>query len=201
MSGFLSDYSKFEKVQDDAPVWESTDRADGRIASDYVKLWRDASGLRELSQYDRIIVEQTELRLSENSQVPPAKAKELAQYLQDTLIAALQERYPLAENAGSGVLRFRAAITDIYPSRVFKDPNPTVELTNSTAGGGTFEGEAIDSVTGERVFGIIAEVSGSRWDLLSQTDRWKQTKSCIAEMARFVRHLMDRAQSGALEPS
>ncbi len=159
-SGFLRDYSNFEKVRDDAPVWGFTDPSGS--GSHYVKLWRDASGLGKLSQYDRIIVERTELRLKENTRNLPAQANELAQFLEDTLIAELRDRYPLADTAGSGVLRFRTAITDIYPSRVFEDPTITVELTNSSAGGGTFEGEAVDSVTGERIIGIIAEVRGSR---------------------------------------
>ena len=75
-------------------------------------------------------------------------------------------------------------------------------MANSSAGGGTFEGEAVDSVSGDRVFGIIGKVEGSRWDAVREPgDPWKQTKSSIADMARFVRELMDRAQSGTLEPS
>jgi hypothetical protein len=203
-SGFLGDYSNFEKVRDDAPMWDFTDRTVEQRESRRVELWRDVSGLTKLGQYERIIVEPTVLRLRKDSRgvhIDPAMLNELAQYAHDSLVTALQDRYPVADQPGQGVLRFRVAITDVYPSDVFvQDQSHTAKVANSSAGGGTIEGEAVDSVSGDRVFGIIGKIKGSRWDAVrEQGDDWKQTKSSIAAMARFVRELMDRAQSGALE--
>ncbi len=203
-SGFLGDYSNFEKIRDDAPVWDFTDPTGEKRDSRRVELWRDVSGLTKLGQYERIIVEPAVLRLQKDSRgvhIDPAMLNELAQYAHDSLVTALQDRYPVADQPGQGVLRFRVAITDVYPSDVFvQDQSHTAKVANSSAGGGTIEGEAVDSVSGDRVFGIIGKIKGSRWDAVrEQGDDWKQTKSSIAAMARFVRELMDRAQSGALE--
>ena len=203
-SGFLGDYSNFEKVRDDAPMWDFADPTGEKRDSRRVELWRDVSGLTKLGQYERIIVEPAVLRLHKDSRgvhIDPAMLNELAQYAHDSLVTALQDRYPVADQPGQGVLRFRVAITDVYPSDVFvQDQSHTAQVANSSAGGGTIEGEAVDSVSGDRVFGIIGTIKGSRWDAVrEQGDDWKQTKSSIAAMARFVRELMDRAQSGVLE--
>ena len=94
------------------------------------------------------------------------------------------------------------ALSFRYGQRHSVELEAAAKVANSSAGGVTIEGEAVDSVSGDRVFGLIGSHKGSRWDAVrTQDDAWKLTKSSIDSMTRFVRELMDRAQSGTLEPS
>ena len=200
-SGFLGDYSKFEKVRDDAPVWDFADPTGVKRESLRVELWRDASGLHNLSQYDRIIVEPTKLMLKTHSRghhVDPRKVSELVQNAHDAFVAALQDHYPVVDEAGPGVLRFRTAITDLHPIHKYKHATNIHRSVNTRAGGASFETEAVDSVSGVRVMALICEIEGSSWDAAEQADIWSQTNNSLGGFGRIVRELMDQAHSGTL---
>jgi len=200
-SGFLGDYSNFEKVRDDAPVWDFADPTGVKRESLRVELWRDASGLHNLSQYDRIIVEPTKLMLKTHSRghhVDPRKVSELVQNAHDAFVAALEDHYPVVDEAGPGVLRFRTAITDLHPIHKYKHATNIHRSVNTRAGGASFESEAVDSVSGVRVMALICEIEGSSWDAAEQADIWSQTNNSLGGFGRIVRELMDQAHSGTL---
>ena len=142
------------------------------------------------------------VHLSANSAgkyVDPQRASEMAQYMQDTLVTALQDRYAIVDQPGNGVLRIRFAITDVVPKNVFvthdADKQPAKNWANSTPGGAECEGEAIDSVSGERMLGVIMSARLSHFQAFQMEpgDRLRNTKEAIDGMSRAIRKLMDVA--------
>ena len=109
----------------------------------------------------------------------------------------MTDRYPLADGPGEGVLRFRGALTDVYPKRAYRvadpDNHPVKSWMDSKPGGAVFEAEAVDSVTGERVFAVVAAVRSSYYDTTPDDDLWKYPKRSFTGLARFIRKFMDDA--------
>ncbi len=120
-----------------------------------------------LSQYDKFIIEPISIHFSPNAEgitIAPAKLAQLAQYLEDEAVKALSERYQVVSAPGPGVLRLRVALTDIQKGNPLLNIHPGTKLTGVGLGSASMEGEAIDSVTGER---ILAAVETRRGEALS----------------------------------
>lgn len=120
-----------------------------------------------LSQYDKFIVEPISIHFAPNAEgvtIAPAKLAELAQYLEDEAVKALSERYQIVLSPGPGVLRLRVAITDIKKGNPLLNLYPGTKLSGVGLGSASMEGEAIDSMTGER---ILAAVETRRGEALS----------------------------------
>ncbi|MCZ6699369.1 MAG: DUF3313 domain-containing protein [Planctomycetota bacterium] len=201
-SGFLSDYAGFEEAPEDAPIWEYVDPEHKRRERLHARIWRDIRNWRAIRNYDRVMVDPVVVQLKSGSAgkyMNPQRVSEMAQYMHDTLVDALQDRYPIVDEPGEGVLRFRTAITDVFPEIVYitqdADKQPVKNWANSTPGGAGMEGEAIDSVTGERILGLITSVRGSHYETFEMEpgDRLENAKEAIAGIARAIRDLMDEA--------
>ncbi len=201
-AGFLSDYAGFEEAPEDAPIWEYVDPEHKTRERLHARIWRDIRNWRRMGNYDSVMVDPVVVQLKSDSAgryVNPQRVSEMAQYMHDTLVAALQDRYAIVDEPGEGVLRFRIAITDVFPEIVFitqdADKQPVKNWANSTPGGAGTEGEAIDSVTGERILGMIASVRASHFETFAMKpgDRLKNTKEAIAGIARAIRDFMDEA--------
>ena len=201
-SGFLSDYSGFEEAPEDAPIWEYLDPDHKRRDRLHARIWRDIRNWRALGNYDSVMVDPVVVQLKSDSAgkyVDPQRVSELARHMHDTLVAALQDRYAIVDEPGEGVLRFRIAITDVFPEITYitqdADKQPVKNWANSTPGGAGSEGEAIDSVSGERILGIITSVRGSHYETFEMKpgDRLENAKEAIAGMTRLMRKLMDVA--------
>ncbi len=120
-----------------------------------------------LSQYDKFILEPISIHFAPNAEgvtIAPAKLAELAQYLEDEAVKALSERYQVVAAPGPGVLRLRVALTDIQKGNPLLNIHPGTKLSGVGLGGASMEGEAIDSLTGER---ILAAVETRRGEALS----------------------------------
>ncbi len=120
-----------------------------------------------LSQYDKFILEPISIHFAPNAEgitIAPAKLAELAQYLEDEAVKALSERYQVVSAPGPGVLRLRVALTDIKQGNPLLNLYPGTRLSGVGLGSASMEGEAIDSVTGER---ILAAVETRRGEALS----------------------------------
>ncbi len=198
-SGFLTDYSGFEELPEDAPIWEYVDPG-GRRSRLNARIWGDRTNSQSLGKYDRLLIDPVVVHLrpgSEGAWVAPEKLNEITQYMRDALVAAFEDDYPVVDEPGEGVLRFRIAVTDIYPEYDYVTPDldqhPVKVWANSLPGGASTEGEAIDSVSGERIMGLITSVRGSYYDSFKPGDEWEPSKRAIDGIARFFRKLMDDA--------
>ena len=190
-SGFLKDYSGFEKIHDDAPVWSFIDPEGLGRSHRLLRLWGDVGNKAKLAEYDRFMVDPMVVRLNKNSAgnwVSPSKVAKLAKDMDDALIAGLSKHLSKADEPGKGVLRFRHALTDIWPMYVYDSAQDisAVDWANSSAGGSTFEAEAVDSVTGERVFGDIAVGRGGNFDPLTVKDLWANARHAATGFGKFI---------------
>ena len=201
-SGFLSDYSGFEEAPEDAPIWEYVDPDHKRRERLHARIWRDIRNWRDMGNYDRVMVDPVVVHLNSDSAgkyVDPQLVSELAQYMHDSLVNVLQDRYTIVDQPGEGVLRFRTAITDIFPEITYitqdADKQPVKNWANSTPGGAGTEGEAIDSVSGKRIVGMITSVRASHYETFQMEpgDRLENAKEAIDGIARAIRDFMDEA--------
>jgi hypothetical protein len=207
-SGFLDDYTHFQKLDYDAEVWGYADPTGIGRTRLKAQVWVDNRNVNRAGEYDKIMVDPTVVRLNEDAMgkwEDPQRVEEMARYLREVTVEALSDGYPLVDEPGEGVLRFRGAITDAYPAYKYatpdRDNHPAKNYMNSAPGGGAFEAEAVDSVTGERVFAIIGRMQGTTYDTLRDEDTWEQAKRGITGLARFVRIRMDQEHERAAATS
>ena len=97
------------------------------------------------------------------------------------------------------MLRFRIAITDVDGEYVYVTPDPDKHPVkawmNSSPGRLATEAEAVDSMTGERVLGLITDVRGDYHPSAEGTDPFEEVRGAVRAMARFIRDLMDEAHA------
>jgi len=197
----MKDYSGFQEVPPDAPVWSHIEAAGGSRSVVKGRLWADLSSMNELGNYDRIMLDPVVVRLHTGAQgnwVSAQKMEEACQFTYNTMLAALEDGYPLVSEPGERVLRIRGAITDLYPSVHFDTPNsddrPSFTWGNSRPGGATLEGEAVDSLTGKRILGTIGEFRASYFDSLDENkDEWEDARNAVRGICTFIRDRMDEA--------
>ena len=198
-SGFLADYSGFEEAPPDAPIWSYVG-TDERRHQLHARIWRDMRNLSALGNYDRVMIDPVVVHFKKDAGgtwVAPQRLEEMTSYMHDALVSALEDRYPIVDEPGDGVLRLRIAVTDVQAEYVYQTPDPDQHpvkaWANSQPGGASTEGEAIDSLSGERVLGLITSVRGSYYSAFEEGDRWDHTRQAIDGVARCFRRLMDEA--------
>jgi hypothetical protein len=128
-AGFISDYSKLQKIET------------GRMR--YIS--------PELRNYSSYLVDPVQIRV-QREQVTPEQRAEVALYMQDALIRVLRAGgYKIVTQPGVGVARFRAAITDIQDAKWYLNIHPASKVTGAGRASASMEGEVIDSVTGAQL--------------------------------------------------
>jgi hypothetical protein len=146
-SGFLGDYSKLR------PSPEVEDA-----------LYFQNPG-KSLKDYDKFMIDPVLVHFAPNAKgtvLDPAKLKKLTDYAYDEAAKALSERYAVVNAPGPGVLRLRAALTDIKKTKPAMNIHPATKLSGIGLGGASMEAEALDSQTGERVFAVVDTRQGNR---------------------------------------
>ena len=100
-SGFLHDYSNLKSdPEDDSLLWWEKENID----------WK---------RYKKLMIDPVVIYLhpeAQNRQIDPVVLKELTDYFRSSVIVEVQDAYPVVDKSGHGVLRIRAAITDIIPA-------------------------------------------------------------------------------------
>jgi len=198
-SGFLTDYSGFQEAAEFAPIWEHADPG-GHTRKLHARIWEDRRNWDALGKYDRILIDPTVVHLRPHANaawLDPEPLERLTRYMNDAAVAAIGDHYPVVDEPGDGVLRFRAAVTDIRPALVHVDmgleQRPSRDWANSRPSAAWLEGEAVDSVSGERVYGLILSARGSYFDAFEEEGRWEQSKRTIDGLLRFFRKTLDEA--------
>ncbi len=144
-SGFLGDYSKLKRSRElkGAMSYENPSKS--------------------LKEYDKFMIDRVVVHFAPNAKgigVDPIKVQQVADYFHRELWQALSIRYQVVNTPGPGVLRLRAAITDIKTTVPIMNIHPGTKLLGFGLGGASMEGEAIDSQTGERVLAVVDSRKG-----------------------------------------
>ncbi len=186
-SGFISDYSYMKHGEDDQP------------ALGYSHPDADLSG------YDKILVEKVCVCMSgheEKSDIEPVILQELADYYDNAITSAVMDKYEIVDRPGPGVLRIRAAITDIKPASPIINTISSVSpvgitlavatklVTDKNLGTGeaASEIEVVDSVTGER---LVADVDRRQGGKMIFRDRWTDAKNAFDHWAKRLRNKLE----------
>ncbi len=176
-SGFLENYSGFEPAPDGsgALVYLNPDR--------------------NLKQYTKVMIDPLIVWHNPDAEykgISSADLLRLALTFQNRMVVALNSGYTIVNGPGPGVLRIRAAITDVVPAKPSLDtPGPLLPLANDLVlmmsqnvadanlylvpgthlyvGQAAIEVELLDSETNERLVGYIERRKKS--ELYAKTDR------------------------------
>ncbi len=169
-SGFLSDYSRMEPI----PAF---DNAIGRKAPDEV-----------LRKYDKFIIEKVIVRPAPDADefpIPPEKVAVVTEFARSELARRLSERYTVVATPGPGVLRLRAAITDIQ-ERTHILLKVKERLQGYWPGGAAIEMEAVDSQTGKEVIAAVVFRSPQQVSRQDVDDAKEAVRSWIGTFVRAM---------------
>lgn len=162
-TGFLSDYSKLEKVDDHRMRYAST-----RIA-----------------EYGTFIVDPVVFRTPPQKLTPEQRA-EVAGHFRGRVIRMIEQRGLAVTGApGVGVARISFALTDIAKSTWWMKLHPGMRLSGAGTGGAAMEAEVVDSVTGEQLAAAVQSSFGTQLDITAF--------STVADVNNAVDKLVDQA--------
>ena len=145
-SGFISDYSKLELLEDEL-VELTEDEA-------YVYI-----GDR-LKNYRQFLIDEVVMLYSTDPDDPKFESEELSElqnYAREKVEEAITEEsdYSLATEPGKGVARIRIAITDVEATIGVLNLSIYTKVTGAGLGGAAVEGEIVDSLSGEQLAAAI----------------------------------------------
>jgi len=182
-TGFLKDYSLFKKGED------------GQAAYGYSRPGAN------LAKYDKILIDKVCVCLSgqnDASDLEPILLREFADYYDQAITSAVVDRYQIVDEPGPGVLRVRAAITDVKASSPIINTLSSVSplgisisvatkiVTGKNLGTGeaASEIEVLDSLTGER---LVADIDRRQGGKMIFRDKWTDTKNAFDHWASRLR--------------
>ena len=174
-SGFLSDYSKLEKIDDN--MLRFVDESAGDFSSFII---------------DPVVIT---FRQPPDEQVfTDEELSEITEYYDEAVIEALSkdEGYPIVEYPGPGVARLRIGITNVEETIGILNITIYTKITGLGLGGASFEGEIIDSVTGKQLAAVVRWGTGSRI-LKAGITHMGDAKIAIDRWAKDLRAQIDEA--------
>ena len=144
-AGFLSDYSNLEEIDANHLVYDS-----GNLGN-YSKFIIDPIAMLYRQPEEKRIFSDKEL-------------EDLQAHFKTAVIEALTEDdgFPVVEVAGPGTARLRVGITDVDDTIGALNISIYTKITGAGLGGAAFEGEVVDSITGEQIAAVSRWGSGSR---------------------------------------
>jgi len=151
---------------------------------------------KRISDYLKIMIDPVTVFLHPQAQsrgVNPDELKELADYFRDQMASRILSsgKYEIVHAAGPGVLRIRAAITDVQPSKVLLNVTPVVGATGVGVGGASMEAECLDTESGERILAVIATRKGDPFEVQEGSSKWGDTQAVLREWAQVLREALD----------
>jgi len=144
-TGFLSDYSRLEKV--------------GQAKMRFIS--------PELRECEAFIIDPLQFRIQRDPPVLTKEQKaEVANYFRTTFERTLTEHdYKVVKDAGARVGRLRVALTDVKKSTWWLNLWWGTKLAGAGTGGASMEAEVVDSVTGEQLAAVIEAGKGNQFEL------------------------------------
>ena len=174
-SGFLSDYSKLQRIDDS--MLQFVDEAAGDYSSFIIEpiviAFRRAPG-------EQVFTDE--------------ELSELSAYFEEAVIEALSknEGYPIVEDPAPGVARMRIGITNVEETIGVLNLSIYTKITGLGLGGASFEGEIVDSVTGNQLAAVVRWGTGSRI-LKAGITHTGDAKIAINRWAKDLRAQVDEA--------
>lgn len=143
MSGFLSSYSRLERVSDTRLKFVSP----------------------MLRGYRSFIVDPVQMR-SQRGDLKPEDRAEVARYFRTALVSELRDRgFTVTDTPDAGTGRVRIALTNVQDATWWMKMHPGSSLAGAGRGGVAMEGEIIDSVTGDQLAAVVQSGVGSQFTL------------------------------------
>ena len=191
-SGFLQDYSL---LQAEDPM-------------EKVK-WLYVNEKANFSAYDKIMLDDVTFFLSEKAEYKGIEAEELVELSQafhKAVIMNLSGVYKFTDKPGPGVMRVRMAVTELVPSSSVAGTVTTIipiglalssvkkAATGSHIGMGevTFEGEMIDSQSGEILGSVIDSQTGKKYKIAKSASKWGHAIDIFNGWAKTFRTRLDK---------
>lgn len=180
-----------------APVF-ALEKSQSGFLRDYNQLREDSDGAaryvnsnKSLAEYKKFILEPVAVYLPEGKAIYPGDLQALAQYFRDKAVQDLTAAgYQVVDYSGPGVLRIRAAITDVVAAKKIMNIHPLTKITGVGTGGAAMEAEAVDSLTGERIVAVVDAKSGDRMSMTEGLDTYGHAKQAMDQwVARFIQRL------------
>jgi hypothetical protein len=189
-SGFLSNYGQLNAGYGTADS-----------VSSYVKPGID------LKKYDSVIIDPVTTVVAA-PEISPAVTAQLASYLASSLSDSSSTSLKMVSTPGPTTLRIRANLTDVIEGNKLGKPVKTVHSAPSATLTGTlgsaavaafisdvsFEGEVLDSVTGERLVALIDHRLGNKREA-SPTTTWAAVRSAVNQGVIKLRARFSAVQS------
>ena len=170
-AGFLSDYSKLEEVDENHLVYVSGN------AGNYSKFIIEPIAMLFRQPEEKRIFDDEEL-------------EDLQAHFRTAIIEALTEDdgFQVVELAGPGTARIHLGITAVDDTIGALNISIYTKITGAGLGGAAFEGEVVDSITGEQIAAV------SRWGSGSRVLRAGFTHTGDAKilMNRWAKHFRER---------
>jgi len=192
-SGFLTDYSQLEKVDDSI--------------SDYRYVAEGA--MDKIAQYNAVMVDQPEIFIAADSPYGGAKPKHLdalAEAIRAGVIAALSEDYTIVEKPGPNVMYIRPALTNLRLTKKKKrivGYTPIGLVGGAVVGAATsdlakkanlqdvvLEAEVYDSMTEERLVALIDKRGEGREAPAS----WEELEDAMLRYGKLVHCRLSNAR-------
>lgn len=144
--------------------------------------------------YTKVMLDPVQVRgewCQTESKVKIEELQNLAADLHNAVAAKLEPAYPVVDAPDVGVLRIRAAITDIDPA------NPVLNAVTALAlfvpmdmGGVSIEAEFIDSVSGRRVAAMADQKRGTPLQLVGSLKRFGHVRTAFDQWAEALKTAM-----------
>jgi hypothetical protein len=191
-SGFLQDYSLLGKDN----MMKKADKIYINKKTDFEK-------------YDQIMLDDIVFMIADEAKFKGFEAKELAD-LADAFSKAIMMNlaglYEFTDKPGPGVMRLRVALTNLNPNNPVTGTITTIIpvgiLASGVKKGATgdhigmgevsFEGEMIDSQSGEILAAVMDAESGKKYKVTKSVSKWGHTVDIFNKWAQTLRKRLDK---------
>lgn len=149
---------------------------------------------KAIADYDAFMIDPVRVQFARGSDataIDPAKILELSVYFREKLISQLRSGgYSVKDKSGRNTLTVRVAITGLKKTNPLLNIHPATKMSGAGLGGASFEGECVDSVTGERIAAVVHSKKGSKTSMKAGLSDWDHAKQAMDFWAKtFVEQL------------
>ena len=190
-SGFLGDYSQFEKVSGRLDTWQWVRSGVG---------WK---------QYTRILIEPVEVWINPGADYPGIRPDTYKQMVDEFRALVTKEfragGYEVVDKPGPGVLKLHFALTGVNPERPGFNPLDVLPIkiainaarfasgTDKTVIAMSGEAEVLDGVSNERLFAQVTTRKDAHL-FVGQQITWTDVRDGATEWAQQARARLDKAR-------
>ncbi len=165
-TGFLSDYSRLEPVNDSRMRYQS----------------------QRIADYNDFIVDPIRVTVPADK-LSDSDCDEVRSYFRDKVIESLRQTgHRVVNTPGPGVARIRIALTDVAASTWWQKVHPVSRAVGAGTGGAAMEAEIIDSQTKEQLGAVVQAGTGNQFDMTA----FSTVADIKSAIDGWVQHFSDR---------